>query len=117
MKVLIIDDNSEITDMLSRYLKLENFDVSVSNDGKNGLTLIRNSKFDKIILDLSMPDFSGKDVLESVYKEKLLGSSKLFVLTASTVSTEEESTLLEFGASACVTKPIQMAELVELLKS
>ncbi|MFB5598591.1 MAG: response regulator, partial [Nitrosopumilaceae archaeon] len=57
LKLLVIDDNEEITSMLKRYLELEDFEIVISNDGRNGLNLIKNGNFDKILLDLAMPEF------------------------------------------------------------
>ena len=117
MRVLIIDDNSEITDMLSRFLKLENIDVAVSNDGRNGLALIRSSNFDRVILDLAMPEFSGMDVLETIQNEKIIGIDKVVLFTASSVSQDEINSMLALGVKACLKKPAKMNELLQILNS
>lgn len=116
LKVLIIDDNEEITSTLKRYLELEDFEVTVSNDGRNGLNLIKNGNFDKILLDLAMPEFSGVDVLEQL-QENHDAKQNVILFTASSISDEEIKKLLTMGASACIKKPIKMPELVQTLRA
>ncbi|WP_299291138.1 response regulator [Nitrosopumilus sp.] len=116
MRVLVIDDNSEITDMLSRYLKLENIGVTVSNDGRNGLVLVRNSNFDRIILDLAMPEFSGMEVLETICNERIVEPNKIILFTASSISQEETDRMLALGTKACLKKPAKMNELLQVLR-
>ena len=67
--ILIIDDNQSITKLLSRFLNLKGVEHIISSNGQNGLSLIRQGKFDVILLDLNMPDFSGYDVIDSLEKE------------------------------------------------
>lgn len=117
MRLLVIDDNDEITSMLKRYLELENIEVVISNDGRNGLNLIKNGKFDKILLDLAMPEFSGVDVMQELQKSNHTSKEKIILFTASSISDEEIKKLLAMGASACIRKPIKMPELVQILQS
>jgi two-component system, OmpR family, response regulator len=55
----------------------------VVNDGQEGLERIRNDKFDLILLDVAMPEFSGKDVIESLKKDELIESTNIVIFTAS----------------------------------
>ena len=84
MKLLVIDDNKGITDVMMVYCDSKGLDCTVINDGNDGLNLIRDSHdFDLILLDLAMPDFSGKDIIKSLKKENLLEQKKNVVFTAS----------------------------------
>lgn len=116
LKVLVVDDNEEITSTLKRYLELEDFEVTISNDGRNGLNLIKNGNFDKILLDLAMPEFSGVDVLEEL-QGNFDVKQKVILFTASSISDEEIKELLAKGASTCIKKPIKMPELVQTLRT
>jgi len=62
MKICIIDDNTSISGMFSKLLKMESHEVVVANGGRAGLELLDNDVFDAVIMDLAMPDFSGLDV-------------------------------------------------------
>ena len=116
MNVLIIDDNQSITDMLQKYLKIKGFDVMAVNGGRNGLATIQKQKFDSILLDLSMPDFSGMDVIESLEKENQLSSQKIILFTASSVSNKVINSLLEKkGIHSCLRKPVKLSELIQTL--
>jgi two-component system OmpR family response regulator len=69
MKLLIIDDNKDITDVMMVYCDSKGLDCTVINNGNDGLNLIRNKNdFDLILLDLAMPDFSGKDIIKFIKK-------------------------------------------------
>lgn len=107
-KVLIVDDNISITKMLSKWLTAKGHDVTVSNDGKNGLTMILNNKFDMVLLDLSMPEFTGYDVVEELEKSGKLQEEKIVIFTASTASDENINKLIAKGVHSCLRKPVDL---------
>jgi DNA-binding response OmpR family regulator len=116
MKILIIDDNTSITDMLSKYLIIKGFDVTVANSGRNGLNMIQNSQYDKILLDISMPEFSGLDVITELEKQGKLNKVNIILFTASSISNETVSELLgKEGIRTCLKKPVKLNELVQTL--
>ena len=85
LRLLIVDDNEEITDGITYYLSThQTIDCEVTNDGPQGLERIRNDKFDLILLDLAMPDFSGFDIVKSLKQDGLLESKNIVIFTAST---------------------------------
>src|SRR2546423_7878832 len=109
MKALLIDDNKEISEMLYQYLTLKGkYDCTVSNSGKDGLKQIQTKKYDFVILDLAMPEFTGFDIIESLHKTGDLKKQKIFVLTASSISDVEIKDLLEKGVRACIKKPVDL---------
>ncbi len=112
MKVLIIDDNRDITDMLSKYLKMSGHDCATSNDGRNALSMIESRNHDVVLLDLSMPDFSGIDIIDSLAEKDKISNQKIIVFTASSVSKSEIDELIKKGAHSCLKKPIDPDELV-----
>src|SRR5207245_11628513 len=82
MKILVVDDNSSITELLSVYFKRKGHDCTTTNNGKEGLSLCLHSKFDAIILDLAMPGFTGQDFLDSLIEEGKINEQKIIVLIA-----------------------------------
>ena len=116
MKILIIDDNESITKALSRLLSLKGHDCIVSNDGRNGLTMIQKEQFDTVFLDIAMPDFSGLDVVEELSKRGTIRSQPIIVLTASAINDEQIDELSEKGVFACLKKPIQSSILYNVLE-
>ncbi|MFB5615329.1 MAG: response regulator, partial [Candidatus Nitrosomaritimum yanchengensis] len=63
LEVLIIDDNEQITKMISSFLDMSNHECTVVNDGKEGLELVKTNQYDSIVLDLAMPEFDGYEIL------------------------------------------------------
>ena len=113
MKILIVDDNKDITEMLSRYLTVKGFDCITTNDGLNGLNLIKKEKFDTVFLDLSMPDFGGMDVIVTLEKENVLKDQRIVIFTASSITNGQIQELLaKDGIESCLRKPVQLSELL-----
>ena len=78
MKILLVDDEKEITDILSVLLEDEDHSVEVASNGKEALTKLRSEKFDLLILDNQMPILSGEEVLDELYKERIDGLKIIF---------------------------------------
>ncbi|TBR09815.1 MAG: response regulator [Candidatus Nitrosotenuis sp.] len=117
MKLLLIDDNVDITVMFSKYFKLRGHDVSVANDGQNGLQMIENGKFDVILLDLAMPNFSGRDVVDRLYNSGKMDHHTIVTLTASSVSDDDKVELKKKGIHSILRKPIDPDELLTYLET
>ena len=118
MKILIVDDNESITKALSQYLTVKSYEVSVANSGRSGLSLIQNHEFDAILLDLSMPDFSGFDIIETLEKDGQLKDKKIILFTASSISNELINELLrKDGIETYLKKPVKLSEIEQVLTS
>ncbi|MDE1813306.1 MAG: response regulator [Thaumarchaeota archaeon] len=115
MKVLLIDDNESITEMMSKYLTSKGHECIVANDGRNGLTLIEQEKFDVILLDLAMPEFTGVDVIDNLYKNGKMGKHKIVLFTASSINDEDIQKLMKKGAHACLKKPVKLEVLMKTI--
>jgi len=113
MKILIVDDNEDITGLLSRFLKAKGFENVVTNDPKLGLEQIKEKKFDVILLDMAMPDFSGIDIIQSLEKEQILKDQKIVIFSATALTDTQVNDLLKKdGIQGCLKKPIQLSELL-----
>ncbi len=86
------------------------------NNGIEGLQAIRDEKFDVVLLDLAMPDFSGADVIDTLVKEGIMNKQKVIIFTASSATEEEYGPLLEKGAHSVLKKPIDVDDLIETVK-
>lgn len=115
MKILLIDDNKDVAEMLAKYLRLSGHDCSVSNDGRNGLNMIMNTKFDAVLLDLAMPEFSGKDVVDNLAEKNKIKDQPIILFTASSITNEEITELINKGAHSCLRKPIDPDVLIDYL--
>ena len=115
MKVLAIDDNKEITDMLSLYFESQGIEFTAINEGMRGLEAIRNEDPNIILLDLAMPNFSGLDVVDYLKKENLVESRNIIIFTASSVNNEVFDGLKKIGVKGILKKPVDMNALGELI--
>jgi len=117
MRVCIIDDNTSITGMFSKLLKMEGHEVVVANGGRAGLALLENDTFDATILDISMPEFSGVDVVNALNESGRINEHKIVILTASSVSNEELDKLKTQGVKEILKKPLNLETLVSTLEA
>ena len=114
MKILVIDDSTEIAEALKFWLENEGVTVEVITDGSTGLDMIRNKQFDLILLDVAMPDFTGLDVIDSLKNEGLLESKNIIIFTASSDKNLFER-LKNLGVKGILKKPSSLQELEDLL--
>jgi len=107
-RVLVVDDDLEMCEMLREYLSKEQFDVELAHDGEAALRLIGERPPDIMLLDVAMPSLGGFDVLR-----QLRGESSLPVLML-TARDEHGDRIhgLELGADDYLTKPFNARELV-----
>jgi len=117
LNVLIIDDNEQITKMISSFLDLSNHECTIVNDGKDGLELIKTKKYDSIVLDLAMPEFDGYEVLDTLKNEDPSLISKIIILTASSIPLETVKKFKELGVSSCLQKPVDIDQLLSKITS
>lgn len=112
MKILHIDDNSEITNVFSKILSLKKHDYTSVDNGQKGLELLQETDYDIVLLDLSMPNFSGFDVLKNL-KEKGSRTNNILVMTAATLSEQEKNNLNASGIRGVLSKPVTLDKLME----
>lgn len=116
MKIHIIDDNTEITKMFSKYFTLKNHECSVSNDGHNALAILESQKFDVVLLDLAMPNFSGYDIVDHLAKNGKIKDMTIVVLTASTPPHDYGPELMSKGVRIVLKKPIDPDDLLHCIQ-
>lgn len=111
--ILIIDDDTELVDLLTEYLNVEGYDVSACHDGVSGLEQAYGEHIDLILLDVMMPELNGFEVLKA-----LGGHHKIPVLMLTARGDETDRVLgLELGADDYLAKPFQTRELLARIKA
>ena len=112
-KVLIIDDEENILNLVTSYLEKEGYKISTAMDGITGLKLARDLKPDIIVLDLMLPGMDGIELLSQLRRE-----SNVYVIML-TAKTEETDKIvgLSVGADDYVTKPFSPRELTARIKA
>ncbi len=116
MKILGIEDNKDLLDLCNVALSSDGHEYTGIDNGKKGLQAIKDKKFDLVLLDLAMPDFSGVDVIDALVKEGIMDKQKIIVFTASAATEKEFGPLLEKGAHSIITKPVDIDILIETIK-
>ena len=118
LEILIIDDNEQITKMLTTFLELKEHKCTIANDGKEGLSIIKEKRHDVILLDLAMPEFDGYSVIKDLEENNELKDHKIIVFTASTITQEELDELVTRGVTSYILKPIDIdilhSKLIEI---
>ena len=117
MKLLLIEDNDNISDMIAQYMRLKGYDCMVIDNGKDGLDQMLSKNYDVALLDLAMPEFSGYDVIESLEKKGKMKEQKIIILTAYAITESKMKELEERGVYSCLKKPVHLSELVKVIQS
>jgi len=116
LKILGIDDNQDLLELCDVTLSSEGHEYTAIDNGKEGLQAIKDGKFDLVLLDLSMPDFSGVDVIDALVKEGIMDKQKVVIFTASSATEKEYGPLLEKGVHSVIKKPVDIDVLIETVK-
>ena len=112
-KILIVDDDAEIAQLVSVYLKNEGFQTTVEYSGTEALKLIRDHKFDLAVLDVMLPDCSGFHLCEEIRSHY---NYPVIMLTAKGEDIDK-ITGLTIGADDYITKPFNPVEMTARVKA
>lgn len=108
MRILIIEDEFNLADVISSRLSKEGYVVDIAFDGEEGLYKATSNIYDLIILDVMLPNINGFDILKNIRKEEI--NSKVIMLTAKNMI-EDKLEGLKNGANDYITKPFHIDEL------
>jgi len=114
--LLVVDDNEENRDVLSRRLIKKGFQVLVAESGRQTLAVIEAQAVDLVLLDIMMPGMTGIEVLEELRKTRSAAELPIIMCTAKTES-EDVVQALELGANDYVTKPIDFPVVLARVQS
>jgi len=113
-RVLIVDDEPSIRDVMSRILRRQGHAVEVAANGAGALALARAGAFDLIICDLNLPGTSGLDIYAELVRERLLGGA-LFALATGEAGASASPEVVGFGGLPLLAKPFELAGLIDLV--
>ena len=113
MKILLIDDDTELCELMSRFLTADGFEVASAHDGAAGLAMIADGDFDLVVLDVMMPEKNGMDVLRELRQD-----SNLPVIMLTARGEEVDRIIgLELGADDYMPKPCNPRELAARIRA
>jgi two-component system alkaline phosphatase synthesis response regulator PhoP len=112
-RILVVDDEKSIVDLVTAYLRQEGFEVHTAMDGPAGLKAVRTLKPDLVVLDVMLPGMDGIEVLTRLRRE-----SNVYVILLTARSEETDKIVgLSVGADDYLTKPFSPRELVARIKA
>lgn len=112
-KILLVEDDAEISEMLKNYLETENYEVACALDGQQACVMFDGAPFDLVLLDLMIPKVSGMGVMKHIR-----GNSFVPIIILSAKDSESDKTLgLGLGADDYITKPFSVVEVLARIKA
>lgn len=114
LRVLVVDDVNDVTEMIALFLKHAGYDVTTANSAGNALKVASDDKFDLIISDIGMPEMNGYELAESLRALTDYQTTPLIAVTGYT-EYDDRGRSLRAGFDAHLTKPINPSQLLELI--
>ncbi|MFK7873351.1 MAG: response regulator transcription factor [Oligoflexales bacterium] len=114
MRILVVEDDVALADLLGRCLREESYAVDIANDGQNGEWMAHDNPYDLVILDIMLPVKNGLDVLYDLRKEGI--KTPILLLTAKD-GTCDIVDGLDNGADDYLTKPFSLDELTARIRA
>ena len=115
-RILVVDDDPSLAEMLTIVLRGEGFDTAVIGDGSQALTAVRELRPDLVLLDLMLPDLPGSEVLRLIKEDPNLRRTAVVMVTAKGQEADRVQGL-ELGADDYVVKPFSVRELALRVKA
>jgi two-component system cell cycle response regulator DivK len=115
-KILIIEDNEENRDALSRRLQRRGFEVIFAVDGLEGMEKVRNEKPDLVLMDMNMPKLDGWEATRQLKADDATREVPVIALTAHAMAGDRERAL-EVGCVDYHTKPVELAKLLAQIEA
>src|ERR1700742_1664364 len=114
MRILLVEDEKKLADMVERGLKAERYALDVAHDGESGWQMAGTYEYDLAILDLMLPGLSGTEILRRIRRKN--STVPILILTARD-ATDEKVQNFDAGADDYLTKPFAFAELLVRVKA
>ena len=119
MKVLIIDDNRDVTNAIGDFFDSMEINYKIIDEGREALNEIVNQteKYNVILLDIAMPQLSGHDILERLKDNgDLIRSKNIVLFTASTLTNNDIQKYSNLGIKEVLRKPMSLDDLTDLIQ-
>ncbi len=115
-KVLIVDDEIHIVELLKFNLEVSGYEVDFAYDGLDGFVKMKKNDYDLILLDWMLPSISGIDMLRKIRNDATLSKKPVIMITAKNMEMDKIEGL-EVGADDYITKPFSVKELLARITS
>lgn len=117
-KIMIVDDKKDTVEMVEALLTAKGYNVESANNGKDALEQLKNfdEKPDLILLDMFMPEMSGREVCEKIRSDDALKDLKIAFFTVASFSDKGKETLESLNVSDYITKPFESQDLLRRIQ-
>lgn len=115
-KVLVVDDEESLRELVSAILEPEGFEVALASDGKECLEKLKDYEPDLILLDMMMPGMSGRETCEKIRANPKTRDLKVAFLTVAKFSEAGKGVLKKMDVADYITKPFDNADLIKRVK-
>ena len=115
-KILVIEDEKDIQELLQLYLKRDGYEVHIARDGETGLRKASQERYDLILLDLMLPQVDGLEICRSLRSRPQTADIPIIMITAK-VEESDRIVGLEMGADDYITKPFSPREVLARVKA
>jgi DNA-binding response OmpR family regulator len=115
-KILVVDDDKDVLDLVRRILIRGGFEVITASDGKEGLAKVYSEAPDLMILDINMPVMDGWEVCRKIRGDPLYKHLPIIMLTVKRTK-KDQLKGLDFGGDEYITKPFYPKELIARVKT
>ncbi len=112
IKVMIVDDEAGFAETLAERLMIRDIEVIIAETGKEALSMMPEQEPDVVLLDFTLPDMSGPDVLIGL--KDIDPFVQVILLSGCSIDT---LTKLKGAATACITKPVKLVEILDAIKA
>jgi len=113
-RVLVVDDNEDIRNLLSLVLQKEGYEVFLAADGTEAILIIKSNPLDLVLLDVMMPVLSGLEVLAIIRESKDKKISEIPVMMITALSTIADiDAAIDGGATSYIVKPFRSENLIQ----
>ena len=116
LRILVVEDDRDIADLIRRYLQKDGFDVEVRVSGRDAIRTIAESHFDLLVLDVMLPEVSGLDICRVARSNEKTATIPIIMVTARAEESERIAGL-DLGADDYLAKPFSPGELVARVRA
>lgn len=115
-KVLLVDDEEDLLETQRMFLEEKGYEVDIAKDGIEAMERVYEKKYDIILLDITIPEMDGYQVLRMIKNEPLYKDVPVIMVTAKTLKADKFRGF-ETGADGYLTKPYSPEELISMVNS
>ncbi len=114
--ILVIEDDKEMTELITQVLTKEGYFVDIAYDGEDGFNKLKSTRPDMVILDIMLPKLDGRDLLKKAKQDEHIKNIPILIISARTEQWDRDLGL-ELGAEEYIEKPLEVVKLLRQVRN